>query len=128
MTIAIRIVLASLLLPAFVVVTRSVTSGMRAARVVLLVGAMSASLATLIRPQLWTVAATSLGLNSGLDLIVYSLGFGLFLHIAYSLGKIRRLEDRMAVLTRELAILKYFMESEQRNQGNRGAPDELERP
>jgi hypothetical protein len=124
MTVVVRVFLAVLLLPAFIVVARSVSSSARAVRVTLLLVAMLISLATLINPRLWTVVATRLGLNSGLELIIYTLGLGLFLHVAYSLGRIRRLDDRVVALTREIALLQGVKESELYDQGRYGSSDE----
>lgn len=102
----IRVILVLLFLPAFVGITRSVGSRSRAFRSILLIVFIGLVGASILLPQLWEDAAQLLGVNSGIDLLLYGTVLALLTHVAYSLGKFRLMEKRIATLVQELALHK----------------------
>jgi len=102
----IRIILVLLFVPAFVGITRSVGSRSKAFRSILLFVFIGLVALSILSPQLWEDAAQILGVNSGVDLLLYGTVLALMTHIAYSLGKFRLMEKRIATLVQELALLK----------------------
>ena len=50
--------------------------------------------------------ADAIGINRGVDLLLYVTVLTLVTYIGYSFGKYRLIEKRIAVLTQELAIIR----------------------
>lgn len=100
----VRIILALAFIPAFVFLVRGVGSRARAARGVVLIFGLGTTGLLLTSPHMINSAAERIGINSGIDLVVYLTVLSLTTHIGYSVGKFRRLEKRMSVLVHQLAV------------------------
>lgn len=99
-----RVALTLLLLPAFVLLVRGVSSRSRALRGIALLLAVGSAGLVINFPGLLDRSAKELGINSGADLTLYLLVLGLLTISGYVVGKFRRLEQRLSQLVHELAV------------------------
>ena len=102
----IRFFLVLLFIPAFLVLARSLGSRSRALRTLLLFSFPSLVGFSILFPRIWQSMADAIGINRGVDLLLYVTVLTLVTYIGYSFGKYRVIEKRIAVLTQELAIIK----------------------
>lgn len=102
----VRIVLVLLFFPALISITRSVGQRSKAFRSILLFVFTAFVGLSILNPKLWEDLAEILGVNSGLDLLLYLNVLSLLTYVAYALGKFRYLEKRIATLVKELALVK----------------------
>jgi len=109
--IIIRLVLILLFVPAFIVIARSIGSRSKAVRTMLLFSFPSVIGFSILFPQVWQSMADVLGVDRGVDLLLYVTVLTLITYIGYSFGKFRYLEKRIATLVRELALLKKLEDS-----------------
>ena len=109
--IIIRLVLILLFVPAFIVIARSIGSRSKAVRTILLFSFPSVIGFSILFPQVWQSMADVLGVDRGVDLLLYVTVLTLITYIGYSFGKFRYLEKRIATLVRELALLKKLEDS-----------------
>lgn len=109
--IVIRLVLILLFVPAFIVIARSIGSRSKAVRTILLFSFPSVIGFSILFPQVWQSMADVLGVDRGVDLLLYVTVLTLITYIGYSFGKFRYLEKRIATLVRELALLKKLEDS-----------------
>ena len=109
--IVIRLVLILLFVPAFIVIARSIGSRSKAVRTMLLFSFPSVIGFSILFPQVWQSMADVLGVDRGVDLLLYVTVLTLITYIGYSFGKFRYLEKRIATLVRELALLKKLEDS-----------------
>ena len=90
----------------FGVLARSLGSRSRALRSLLLFSFPSLVGFSIIFPKIWQSMADVIGIDRGVDLLLYVTVLTLVTYIGYSFGKYRVIEKRIAVLTQELAIIK----------------------
>ena len=102
----IRFLLVLFFIPAFIVLARSLGSRSRALRSLLLFSFPSLVGFSIIFPKIWQSMADVIGIDRGVDLLLYVTVLTLVTYIGYSFGKYRVIEKRIAVLTQELAIIK----------------------
>ena len=107
--IIIRILLVLLFIPAFIVLARSLGSRSRALRSLLLFTFPSLVGFSIVFPSIWQSAADLIGIDRGVDLLLYVNVLTLITYIGYSFSKFRNLEKRIATLTQELAITKKLL-------------------
>jgi len=100
----VRITLVMLFIPAFVVIARSLGSRSRALRTLLLFSFPSLVGFSIIFPQIWQSMANFIGIERGVDLLLYVTVLTLVTYIGYSFGKFRYLEKRIATLVKEVAL------------------------
>jgi hypothetical protein len=92
--------------PAFIVIARSLGSRSRALRSLLLFSFPSLVGFSIIFPRIWQTMADTLGIDKGVDLLLYVTVLTLVTYIGYSFGKFRYLEKRIATLVQELTLLR----------------------
>jgi hypothetical protein len=102
----IRFVLVILFIPAFIVIARSLGSRSRALRSLLLFSFPSLVGFSIVFPQIWQSMADLLGIDRGVDLLLYVTVLTLVTYIGYSFGKFRYLEKRIAILVKEIALAR----------------------
>lgn len=106
----IRAILAALFLPAFVFLVRGVGARSRALRGVAVFGGVGLAGAIVNFPTLLDRSASELGIATAGDLVLYLLVLVLTTVIGYSLGKFRRLEQRLDRLVHEIAVVSEKLE------------------
>ena len=79
----------------------------RAGKRILLVGFAGLVIFTILFPETTTVAAQWLGIGRGTDLVFYLTSFAVMFLAALVYLKFKRLEDRIATLTTELALRDF---------------------
>lgn len=109
----VRILLAAAFIPAFVGIIRLSSAKSRALRILMLLALFLAAFSSLIFPSVWDDLADFVGINSGLDLLVYATILTLLTYITYAMSKFREVERRLTVVTRELALLKEEIQRRQ---------------
>lgn len=102
--IVVRFFLILLFVPAFIVIARSIGSRSKAVRTILLFSFPSVIGFSILFPRLWQSMADILGVDRGVDLLLYVTVLTLITYIGYSFGKFRYLEKQIATLVRELAL------------------------
>jgi hypothetical protein len=102
----VRFLLVILFVPAFIVIARSLGSRSRALRSLLLFSFTSLVGFSIIFPRIWQTMADTLGIDKGVDLLLYVTVLTLVTYIGYSFGKFRYLEKRIATLVQELTLLR----------------------
>jgi hypothetical protein len=108
----IRLFLVLLFIPAFIVLARSLGSRSRALRSLMLFTFPSLVGFSIIFPKIWQSAADIIGIDRGVDLLLYVTVLTLTTYIGYSFSKFRYLEKRIATLTQELALLRAAHENQ----------------
>ena len=83
----------------------------RAGKRILLVAFAGLVVFTLLFPETTTVAANWMGIGRGTDLVFYLTSFALMFLAVMVFLKFKRLEDRIATLTTELALRDFDRES-----------------
>ena len=102
----VRFLLVILFVPAFIVISRSLGSRSRALRSLFLFSFPSLVGFSIIFPRIWQTMADTLGIDKGVDLLLYVTVLTLVTYIGYSFGKFRYLEKRIASLVQELTLLR----------------------
>ena len=102
----IRFFLLLLFIPAFVVLARSLGSRSRALRSLMLFTFPSLVGFSIIFPSIWQSAADLIGIDRGVDLLIYVTVLTLITYIGYSFSKFRYLEKRIATLVKEIALIR----------------------
>ena len=102
----VRFLLVILFVPAFIVIARSLGSRSRALRSLLLFSFPSLVGFSIIFPRIWQTMADAMGIDKGVDLLLYVTVLTLVTYIGYSFGKFRYLEKRIATLVQELTLLR----------------------
>jgi hypothetical protein len=95
-----------LFIPAFIVIARSLGSRSRALRSLLLFSFPSLVGFSIIFPEIWQLIADFIGVERGVDLLLYITVLTMVTYIGYSYGKFRYLEKRISTLVKELAIVR----------------------
>jgi len=103
---AVRIFLVLLFFPAFIVLSRSIGSRSKAVRTLLLFLFPSLVGYSVLFPETWQSMANFLGIEQGVDLLLYVTVLTLTTYVGYSFTKFRYLEKRIAVLVQELTLLQ----------------------
>ena len=106
----IRIFLVLLFIPAVVVLARSLGSRSRALRSLMLFTFPSLVGFSVVFPSIWQSMADVLGVDRGIDLLLYVTVLTLVTYIGYSFSKFRYLEKRIAALTQKIALLEAATE------------------
>jgi hypothetical protein len=83
----------------------------RAGKRILLIGFAGLVTFTILFPETTTVAAGWLGIGRGTDLVFYLTSFAVMFLAALVYLKFKRLEDRIATLTTELALREFDQET-----------------
>ena len=109
----IRLFLVALFVPAFIVLARSLGARSRALRSLLLFTFPALVGFSIMFPSIWQTFADWLGVDRGVDLLLYVTVLTLVTYIGYSFGKFRTLEKRIATLVQELALLRAALENRQ---------------
>jgi hypothetical protein len=109
----IRILLAAAFIPAFIGIVRLSSAKSRALRILMLLVLILMVFFSLIFPTVWDDLADVVGINSGLDLLVYVTILALMSYIVYGISKFRLVEKRLTTVTRELALLKEKLDRHQ---------------
>jgi hypothetical protein len=104
MNIILRVLLTVLFVPALLGVTRFNGARARAFRAIAFVSSVIFFSISIFFPFIIEKAAEKLGLNSGLDLVVYSLTLSFVAISAYLIRRIRVADRKIAVLAQEIAI------------------------
>ena len=107
-----RIFLVLLFIPAFIVLARSLGSRSRAVRTLLLFTFPSLIGFSILFPEIWQRIADAIGVERGVDLLLYVVVLTLITYIGYSIGKFRHLEQRISVLTKCLALIENEAENQ----------------
>jgi len=102
----VRFLLVLLFIPAFIVLARSLGSRSRAFRSLLLFTFPSLVGFSIVFPSIWQSMADVLGIDRGIDLLLYVTVLTLVTYIGYSFSKFRYLEKRIATLTQKIALLE----------------------
>ncbi len=102
----VRFILVLLFIPAFIVIARSLGSRSRALRSLLLFSFPSLVGFSIIFPRIWQSMADFVGIDRGVDLLLYVTVLTLVTYIGYSFGKFRNLEKRIAVLVKEVSLAR----------------------
>jgi hypothetical protein len=102
----VRFILILLFIPAFIVIARSLGSRSKALRSVLLFSFPSLVGFSILFPETWQSMADLIGIERGVDLLLYVTVLTLVTYIGYSFGKFRYLEKRIAILVKELALTR----------------------
>ena len=102
----VRFLLVLLFIPAFIVIARSLGSRSRALRTILLFTFPSLVGFSIIFPRIWQSAADALGIERGVDLLLYVTVLTLVTYIGYTFSKNRHLEKRIAALVKEIALVR----------------------
>ena len=87
----------------------------RAWRRLLLLGFAGLVVLTILMPQTTTTVANLIGIGRGADLVFYLTAFALMLLAAMVYLKFRRMDDRIAELTRQLALSEWKRERAERS-------------
>ena len=95
-----------LFIPAFIVIARSLGSRSRALRTLLLFSFPSLVGFSVFFPRIWQSMADLLGIDKGVDLLLYVTVLTLITYLGYSFGKFRYLEKRIATLAKEAALAR----------------------
>lgn len=103
--IVIRFFLVLLFVPAFIVLARSLGSRSRALRSLMLFTFPSLVGFSIVFPGIWQSMADLIGIERGIDLLLYVTVLTLITYIGYSFSKFRHLEKRIATLVQEIALL-----------------------
>lgn len=109
----IRLFLVALFVPAFIVLARSIGARSRALRSLLLFTFPALVGFSIVFPSIWQTFADLLGVDRGVDLLLYVTVLTLITYIGYSFGKFRTLEKKIATLVQELALLRAISEKRQ---------------
>jgi hypothetical protein len=83
----------------------------RAIKRILLLGFAGLVVFTILFPETTTIAANWVGIGRGTDLVFYLTSLGVMFLAALVYLKFKRLEDRIALLTSELALREWDRES-----------------
>ena len=83
----------------------------RAGKRILLIAFAGLVTFTILFPETTTVAAGWLGIGRGTDLVFYLTSFAVMFLAALVYLKFKRLEDRIATLTTELALREFDQET-----------------
>jgi hypothetical protein len=102
----IRFLLVLLFIPAFIVLARSLGSRSRALRSLMLFTFPSLVGFSIVFPGIWQSMADLIGIERGVDLLLYVTVLTLITYIGYSFSKFRYLEKRIATLVQALALLQ----------------------
>lgn len=102
----VRLFLVLLFIPAFIVLARSLGSRSRALRSLMLFTFPSLVGFSIVFPSIWQSMADLLGIDRGIDLLLYVTVLTLVTYIGYSFSKFRYMEKRVAVLTQKIALLE----------------------
>ena len=102
----IRFILVMLFIPAFIVIARSLGSRSRALRSLLLFSFPSLVGFSIVFPRIWQTMADFIGIDRGVDLLLYVTVLTLITYIGYSFGKFRYLEKRIAILVKEVSLAR----------------------
>jgi hypothetical protein len=102
----IRLFLVLLFIPAFIVLARSLGSRSRALRSLMLFTFPSLVGFSIIFPSIWQSMADIIGIDRGVDLLLYVTVLTLITYIGYSFSKFRYLEKRVATLVKEIALIR----------------------
>ena len=102
----VRIILIMLFIPAFIVIARSLGSRSRALRSLLLFSFPSLVGFSIIFPEVWQSMADLIGIERGVDLLLYVTVLTMVTYIGYSFSKFRYLEKRIATLVKEVALAR----------------------
>jgi hypothetical protein len=102
----IRFLLVLLFIPAFIVLARSLGSRSRALRSLMLFTFPSLVGFSIVFPGIWQSMADLIGIERGVDLLLYVTVLTLITYIGYSFSKFRYLEKRIATLTQKIALLE----------------------
>ena len=108
----VRFILIILFIPAFIVLARSLGSRSRAIRSLLLFSFPALVGFSIVFPSTWQSMADLIGIERGVDLLLYVTVLTLVTYIGYSFGKFRYLEKRIATLAQELALLRAADENQ----------------
>ena len=108
----IRVFLAIAFFPAFLGLIRLSNAKSRALRILMLLLLLLATFSFLIVPGVWDKVADYIGINSGLDLLVYATILSMLTYIAYAMNKFRDAERRLTIVARELALLRELVEKQ----------------
>jgi hypothetical protein len=106
----IRFLLVLLFIPAFIVLARSLGSRSRALRSLMLFTFPSLVGFSIVFPAIWQSMADLIGIERGVDLLLYVTVLTLITYIGYSFSKFRYLEKRIATLTQKIALLEATTE------------------
>ena len=101
-----RFLLVLLFVPAFIVLSRSLGSRSRALRSLMLFMFPSLVGFSVVFPGIWQSMADLIGVDRGIDLLLYVTVLTLVTYIGYSYSKFRYLEKRIASLVQALALLQ----------------------
>jgi len=101
----VRLLLVILFIPAFIVLARSLGSKSRAMRSLMLFTFPSLVGFSIVFPSIWQSMADLVGVERGVDLLLYVTVLTLVTFIGYSFTKFRYLEKRIAKIVKELALL-----------------------
>lgn len=102
----VRLFLVLLFIPAFIVLARSLGSRSRALRSLMLFTFPSLVGFSIVFPSIWQSMADLLGIDRGIDLLLYVTVLTLVTYIGYSFSKFRYMEKRIAVLAQKIALLE----------------------
>ena len=102
----IRVFLVMLFIPAFIVIARSLGSRSRALRSLLLFSFPSLVGSSIVFPRMWQSMADFVGIDRGVDLLLFVTVLTLVAYIGYSFGKFRHLEKRIAILVKEVSLAR----------------------
>ena len=102
----IRFFLVLLFIPAFIVLARSLGSRSRALRSLMLFTFPSLVGFSIVFPSIWQSMADLIGIERGVDLLLYVTVLTLITYIGYSFSKFRYLEKRVATLVKEIALIR----------------------
>lgn len=102
----IRFLLVLLFTPAFIVLARSLGSRSRALRSLMLFTFPSLVGFSIVFPEIWQSMADLIGIERGVDLLLYVTVLTLITYIGYSFSKFRFLEKRIVTLTQKIALLE----------------------
>ena len=102
----IRFILVMLFIPAFIVIARSLGSRSRALRSLLLFSFPSLVGFSIVFPRIWQTMADFIGIDRGVDLLLYVTVLTLITYIGYSFGKFRYIEKRIAILVKEVSLAR----------------------
>ena len=92
----------------------------RAGKRLLLVGFAGLVIFTILFPETTTIVAGWLGIGRGTDLVLYMTSFAVMFLAALVYLKFKRLEDRIATLTTELALRQFDADVERDKSGPAG--------
>lgn len=82
----------------------------RALKRLMLLGFAALVIFTILFPEVTSIAAAWLGIGRGTDLVFYMTSFAVMFLAAFMYLKFKRMEDRIAALTTELALREWDRE------------------